>query len=166
MLDPIKVTLLTPGVATDGSLEDSGVPATLVTAYLDAKGIIVEKTQDFSILFLFSIGITKGKWGSLLTALLDFKREYDANRPLGQVFPDLVEAHAERYAGMGLRDLADEMFDQYRTSGQMASLGTAFSTLPEVRMTPRDAYQHLVRNEVDVVALRPHPAEFALYYDA
>jgi arginine decarboxylase len=153
MLDPIKVTLLTPGVAPDGSIEPEGIPATLVTAYLDAAGIIVEKTQDFSILFLFSIGITKGKWGSLLTALLDFKKDHDANRPLEQVFPALVAEHPRRYAGMGLRDLAAKMLEQYRVSGQMASLQAAFSTLPEAVMTPRAAYRALVRDEVEHVAL-------------
>ncbi len=153
MLDPIKVTLLTPGVAESGGLEERGIPATLVTAYLDAAGIIVEKTQDFSILFLFSIGVTKGKWGSLLTRLLDFRTDYDANRPLEHVMPDLVAATGTRYAGMGLRDLADEMFEQYRSSGQMESLNAAFGTLPEVVSTPREAYRHLVRGEVEHVAL-------------
>jgi len=153
MLDPIKVTLLTPGITESGALEARGIPATLVTAYLDAGGIIVEKTQDFSILFLFSIGVTKGKWGSLLTRLLDFKSDYDANRPLEHVMPDLVAATGSRYARMGLRDLADEMFVQYRSSGQMESLNAAFGTLPDVVMTPREAYRHLVRGEVEHVAL-------------
>ena len=73
MLDPIKVSIVTPGVGKDGELEKTGIPATLVTAYLDRQGIQVEKTTDFTVLFLFSFGITKGKWGTLVTALLDFK---------------------------------------------------------------------------------------------
>ena len=32
------------------------------------------------VLFLFSVGITKGKWGTLLNALLDFKVDYDRQR--------------------------------------------------------------------------------------
>ena len=56
----------------------------LVTAYLHCRGVEVEKTTDFTILFLFSIGITKGKWGTLLNALLDFKRDYDSNAPLAR----------------------------------------------------------------------------------
>ena len=84
MLDPIKVSIVTPGVADKGGLDKSGIPATLVTAYLHYRGVEVEKTTDFTILFLFSIGITKGKWGTLLNALLDFKRDYDANTPLAR----------------------------------------------------------------------------------
>jgi arginine/lysine/ornithine decarboxylase len=75
MLDPIKVSIVTPGVGKNGDLEKSGIPATLVTAYLDRHGIQVEKTTDFTVLFLFSFGITKGKWGTLVTTLLDFKKD-------------------------------------------------------------------------------------------
>ncbi len=56
------------------TLGKTGIPATLVTAYLDRIGIQVEKTTDFTVLVLFSFGITKGKWGTLVTALLDFKK--------------------------------------------------------------------------------------------
>ncbi len=153
MLDPIKVTLLTPGIEEDGSLAERGIPATLLTAYLDAAGIIVEKTQDFSILFLFSIGVTKGKWGSLVTRLLDFKQDYDANRSIEETMPALYAATGTRYLGVGLQDLANEMFAQYRASGQMESLHAAFGTLPEVVMTPREAYRRLVRGRVEHVAL-------------
>src|SRR5579862_6345059 len=114
MLDPIKVSIVTPGVADSGDLEKTGIPATLVTAYLDRHGIQVEKTTDFTILFLFSFGITKGKWGTLVNALLDFKRDYDANAPLEQVLPRLTDANPERYANLGLRDLAGEMFAQLK----------------------------------------------------
>ena len=87
MLDPIKVSVVTPGVANDGSFEKMGIPATLVTAYIDERGIEVEKTTDFTILFLFSIGVTKGKYGTLINALLHFKEDYDANTPLVEVLP-------------------------------------------------------------------------------
>ena len=79
MLDPIKVTILTPGISESGGLQASGIPASLVTAYLDRQGVVVEKTTDFGLLFLFSLGVTKGKWGTLVNVLLDFKRDYDAN---------------------------------------------------------------------------------------
>jgi arginine decarboxylase len=153
MLDPIKVSIVTPGVADKGGLEKSGIPATLVTGYLHYKGVEVEKTTDFTILVLFSIGITKGKWGTLLNGLLDFKRDYDANAPLEQVLPGLVNDHAGTYAGLGLRDLADQMFAQLKSSKQVQSMAEAFSTLPEPRLSPNAAYQYLVRDEIEHVPL-------------
>ena len=49
MLDPIKVSVVTPGVADKGGLDKRGIPATLVTAYLHHRGVEVEKTTDFTI---------------------------------------------------------------------------------------------------------------------
>jgi arginine/lysine/ornithine decarboxylase len=153
MLDPIKVSVLTPGVAEKGGLDRSGIPATLVTAYLHQRGVEVEKTTDFTILFLFSIGITKGKWGTLLNVLLDFKRDYDRNAPLAEVLPDLPRSHPERYKGLGLRDLADQMFAQLKESRQTHWLAQAFSTLPTPAMTPSAAYQELIRARIEHVPL-------------
>ena len=153
MLDPIKVSIVTPGVADEGGLEKSGIPASLVTAYLHYRGVEVEKTTDFTILFLFSIGVTKGKWGTLLNALLDFKRDYDANAPLSQVLPHLTANNPAVYGGVGLRDLAGQMFAQLRESRQTHWLAEAFSTLPRPVLTPNAAYQHLVRDEIEHVPL-------------
>ena len=43
MLDPIKVSIVTPGVADKGGLEKRGIPASLVTKYLSVRGVEVEK---------------------------------------------------------------------------------------------------------------------------
>jgi arginine/lysine/ornithine decarboxylase len=153
MLDPIKVSILTPGVSDAGGLDKRGIPASLVTAYLHYRGVEVEKTTDFTILFLFSIGITKGKWGTLVNALLDFKRDYDNNAPLAQVLPHLTSDYGAVYGGLGLRDLADQMFAQLRDSQQTHWLAEAFSTLPKPLLTPNAAYQHLVRDEIEHVPL-------------
>jgi arginine decarboxylase len=150
MLDPIKVSIVTPGVADKGGLDKRGIPASLVTSYLHYRGVEVEKTTDFTILFLFSIGITKGKWGTLLNALLEFKRDYDRNVPVAQVLPHLT---ADVYHNLGLRDVADQMFAQLKESRQTHWLAEAFSTLPTPVMTPNAAFQYLVRDEIEHVPL-------------
>ena len=153
MLDPIKVSVITPGVNADGSLADWGIPASVLTSYLDNKGIIVEKTTDFTILFLFSMGVTKGKWGTLLNALFEFKRDYDRNTPLERVIPGLAAEHPERYAGMGLKDLAGEMFKAMSELGTTRALSEAFSVLPHPDMAPVDAYERLVKDDVESLTL-------------
>jgi arginine decarboxylase len=153
MLDPIKVSIVTPGVADKGGLDKKGIPATLVTAYLHNRGVEVEKTTDFTILFLFSIGITKGKWGTLLNALLDFKRDYDGNTRLAEALPEQVAGYPAVYGEMGLRDLADQMFAMLKETRQTHWLAEAFSTLPELVMTPSDAYQQLIRDQIEHVPL-------------
>jgi arginine/lysine/ornithine decarboxylase len=153
MLDPIKVSVLTPGMSPDGKLAQTGIPASIVTAYLGQQGIQVEKTTDFTILFLFSIGITKGKWGTLISELADFKRDYDANAPLDQMLPALVAAHPARYADMGLKDLADGMFAEMKKLKTTAAMAAGFSVLPHPDLSPVEAYERLVRGEVESVKL-------------
>jgi arginine decarboxylase len=69
------------------------------------------------------------------------------------VLPYLVSGHPGTYAGMGLRDLADQMFAQLKESRQTHWLAEAFSTLPVPVMTPNAAYNHLVRDQIEHVAL-------------
>ncbi|HIF9461263.1 TPA: Orn/Lys/Arg decarboxylase N-terminal domain-containing protein, partial [Photobacterium damselae] len=90
MLDPIKVSLLTPGLDDKGQFLDKGVPAALVSAYLGRFGIVPTRTTDFQVMFLFSMGITKGKRDTLINTLLSFKRHYDANADLEVILPELV----------------------------------------------------------------------------
>jgi hypothetical protein len=52
-----------------------------------------------------------------------------------------------------LRDLASEMFEQLKESRQTHWLAEAFSTLPVPVMSPRDAYQRLVRGQIEHVPL-------------
>lgn len=88
MLDPVKVTLTCPGISATGEMAEEGIPARVLTAYLATRKIVVEKTDSYTTLILFSMGITKGKWGTLLDALTDFKALYDADAPLERVLPE------------------------------------------------------------------------------
>nr|WP_306823015.1 Orn/Lys/Arg decarboxylase N-terminal domain-containing protein [Pseudomonas sp. UMAB-08] len=153
MLDPIKVSITTPGILPGGGMSQQGVPAVVLSAYLDRQGIVVEKTTDFTILFLFSIGVTKGKWGTLVSTLLDFKRDYDANAPLDNVLPTLIAAHPQRYRGMGLRTLCDTMFQAMSELRTTESMSRAFSTLPVPQFSPVAAYEQLVRGNIEVLTL-------------
>ena len=153
MLDPIKVSVLSPGMGDDGELLEFGIPACVLTAYLSRQGIVVEKTTDFTILFLFSIGITKGKWGTLVNALLDFKRDYDSNLELELCLPDLLTANQQRYAGMGLKDLAEDIFIAMKQNRTTATMAQAFGMLPQAEYSPVQAYEKLVKNEVELVTL-------------
>jgi len=153
MLDPIKVTILMPGVNDDGTLAKWGIPAAVVVKFLDTRGIINEKSGDYSILFLFSIGITKGKWGTLITELFEFKRLYDENVPLEEVFSDLTTKWPERYGGMTLADLVAEMHAFKKDHRMCELLQQAFSLLPEPATTYADAYRKLVKNEVEQIPI-------------
>jgi arginine decarboxylase len=151
MLDPIKVSLLSPGMGPDGKLEKTGVPAALVNAWFNRVGIVPTRVTDFQIMFLFSIGISKGKWGTLLTNLLAFKRAYDANRPVEEVLPEMAAQYPDSYRNIGLHDLGDQLFEYLRENRPGELLNAAFANLPKTDMTPRQAYERLVTGDVEAV---------------
>ena len=151
MLDPVKVSLLSPGMGDDGELEANGVPAALVNAWFNRFGIVPTRVTDFQVMFLFSIGITKGKWGTLLTNLLAFKRAYDRNSPLSEVLPEIAAQYPDRYRDARLHDLGDELFEYLRENRPGDMLNAAFAGLPGADMTPREAYEHLVTGNVEAV---------------
>ena len=154
MLDPLKVTIATPGIGHDGTLAEQGIPAAIVTDFLMSRGIVVEKTGHYSWLLLFSIGITKGKSGTLLAELLHFKRLFDANAPLPDVLPTLAAGHPGRYKDMGVADLAGEMHQYIRKYMLVDTMLKCYDELPEQAMTPADAYAELVKGNVEYVHVK------------
>jgi arginine decarboxylase len=154
MLDPIKFGIVCPGMKADGELDAQGIPADIVTAYLGSHGIVPSRTTDHMVLFLFSMGVTKGKWGTLLNTLLDFKVDYDRNAPLAEVLPAIAAKAPDRYAGKGLKDLGNEMWAQLRKSKQGHWQAQAYATLPKPEMTPRRAFQRLMAGDAEKVPLK------------
>ena len=68
-------------------------------------------------------------------------------------FPALVEAHPEAYAKMGLKDLCDRMHQVYRDDNVPEAQRDMYTTLPEMAMRPADAYERLVRGQVESVEI-------------
>ncbi|MFF7228532.1 Orn/Lys/Arg decarboxylase N-terminal domain-containing protein [Streptomyces sioyaensis] len=153
LLDPVKVTLTCPGIDAGGRMADLGIPARVLTAYLATRNIVVEKTDSYTTLILFSMGITKGKWGTLMDALMDFKTLYDEDTPLERLLPELVAAHPQRYTGQTLRALCQEMHDHLREARLVELLDTAFQELPEPVTPPQHCYQQLIRGGTERVRL-------------
>lgn len=153
MLDPIKVTVLTPGIHMDGSFDDTGIPGPILARFLIKDGVVDEKTSFYSLLFLFSIGVNKSNSMNLLNALLFFKNAYDQRAPLTDVFPKLCAKYADAYQNMTLPDLCHEMHQFLKREKAPQLLMTAFDELPQQFMTPNQAYQHIVRNECQAYPL-------------
>ena len=152
MLDPIKSTIVTPGLRMDGSFDRSGIPASIVTKYLAEHGVVVEKTGLYSFFIMFTIGITKGRWNTLVTALQQFKDDYDKNHPMWRILPEFCQQH-RRYERMGLRDLCQYVHEMY-AKYDIARLTTDMY-LSELApaMTPSDAYAHIARRKTERVEI-------------
>jgi arginine/lysine/ornithine decarboxylase len=152
MLDPIKATIVTPGLNLDGKFDKTGIPASIVSKYLAEHGVVVEKTGLYSFFILFTIGITKGRWNTLLAELQQFKDDYDRNQPLWRILPEFAAAH-RHYERMGLRDLCQHVHGLYARYN-VARLTTEMY-LSELRpaMIPADAYACIARHQVERVEI-------------
>ncbi|HQT86462.1 MAG: amino acid decarboxylase [Acidiphilium sp. 37-64-53] len=156
MTDPNKLTLITPGLSrVDGSYEDHGIPAAILAEYLRENRIVPEKNDLNSILFLLTPGMESSKAGTLLSALVGFKRLHDVNAPLIEVLPDFTARHGARYAKIGLYDLCHDMHQFYRAHDVSALQRDQFRAahFPEIVMSPQEAMQHFIRNDVDYLPL-------------
>jgi ornithine decarboxylase len=154
--DPAKLTLLTPGFdRKTGAYESHGIPAPVVAQYLRENRVVPEKNDLNSLLFLLTPGVESSKAGTLVSALVAFKRLHDDNALLDDVMPEFVARRRERYKGKRLRDLCGEMHAFFRDAGVSALQKGQFSPdhLPEMVMTPREAARHLVRNNVDYLPI-------------
>ena len=151
MLDPIKATIITPGLDVDGAFsEDIGIPAAIVTKYLAEHGVIVEKCGLYSFFIMFTIGITKGRWNTMVTELQQFKDDYDRNQPLWKVLPEFCQKHP-RYENVGLRDLCQQIHDVYKKN-DVARLTTEMYLSDMVpAMRPADAFAKMAHREIERV---------------
>ncbi len=152
MLDPIKATIVTPGLDINGRFSAWGVPAAIVTKYLAEHGVIVEKTGLYSFLVMFTIGITKGRWNSLVTELQQFKMDFDGNQPLWRVMPEFVQAHPT-YERIGLRDLSMQIHEEYKKQDVARVTTEMYLSKMEPVMRPSDAFECLAHRRVDRVAI-------------
>ena len=151
MLDPIKATIITPGLDVDGDFADEfGIPAAIVTKYLAEHGVIVEKCGLYSFFIMFTIGITKGRWNTLVTALQQFKDDYDKNQPLWRVLPEFVVKNP-RYERVGLRDLCTQIHGVYKQN-DVARLTTEMYLSDMVpAMRPADAFARMAHRDIERV---------------
>jgi len=152
MLDPIKSTIITPGLDMEGRFAATGIPASVVTKFLVEHGVVVEKTGLYSFFIMFTIGITKGRWNTLLTALQQFKDDYDKNAPLWRILPEFC-AKYPKYERMGLRDLCQSIHQAY-AEGDIARLTTdMYLSNLQPAMTPTDAYAHIAQRRTERVGI-------------
>jgi len=152
LLDPIKATIINPGLDVDGKFSESGIPAAIVTKYLAEHGIIVEKTGLYSFFIMFTIGITKGRWNSLVTELQQFKDDYDNNQPLWRVLPEFVRQYPQ-YERIGLRELCDGIHSVYKANDVARVTTEMYLSNMEPAMKPSDAWAKMAHRETERVAI-------------
>ena len=152
MLDPIKSTIVTPGLDLNGKFAKTGIPASIVTKYLAEHGVIVEKTGLYSFFIMFTIGITKGRWNTMLTALQQFKDDYAKNQPMWRILPEFCQRFP-RYERMGLADLCQYVHELY-AKYDIARLSTdIYLSDLQPAMKPSDAFSYIAHRKTERVEI-------------
>ena len=152
MLDPIKATVITPGLDVTGHFAETGIPASIVTRYLVEHGVIVEKTGLYSFFIMFTIGITKGRWNTLLSSLQQFKDDYDKNQPMWKILPEFCQQYP-RYEKIGLKELCRQIHETYKKH-DVARVTTEMYLSPmQPAMKPSDAFAMMAHDEIDRVEI-------------
>ncbi|WP_192458040.1 ornithine decarboxylase [Musicola keenii] len=159
-IDPCKLLLTTPGIhAETGEYTEFGVPATILANYLREHGIIPEKCDLNSILFLLTPAEDRMKMERLVAALVQFEHLIARDAPLSEVLPSLYRKYEQRYAGYTLRRLCQEMHDFYASHDVKRLQKEMFrkASFPQMMALPQDAHSAFIRGDVELVPL--HEAE-------
>lgn len=155
-LDPLKLTITTPGIdeATQ-TYTSSGIAGDIVAEYLTEHGILKAKADLNSLLFLLTPGDTTADLDQLVDALLAFERLYNEDAPLEEVLPRLTIRYPQRYAEYSLRQLCDEMHAYYRAHQTFSLQQQLFSKdkMQEYAQTPAQADLEFRRNHDELVDL-------------
>ncbi len=155
-IDPCKLLLTTPGIdAATGEYEAFGVPATILANYLRENGVVPEKCDLNSILFLLTPAEDMGKLQQLVARLAQFETLLASDALLQDVLPSIYHQHPQRYAGYTLRQLCQEMHDLYARNNVKQLQKEMFrkACLPPVRMSPQEANYAFIRGESELVLL-------------
>ncbi|EOV9053502.1 ornithine decarboxylase [Cronobacter sakazakii] len=155
-VDPCKLLLTTPGIdAETGEYSDFGVPAAILANYLRENGIVPEKADLNSILFLLTPAESAQKMAHLVAMLARFEQHIEDDTPLADVLPTICQKYPVRYKGYTLRQLCQEMHNLYVSFDVKALQRAMFrkAELPQVVMNPQQANVEYIRGNVELVRL-------------
>ncbi|PQV87373.1 ornithine decarboxylase [Cronobacter sakazakii] len=155
-VDPCKLLLTTPGIeAETGEYSDFGVPAAILANYLRENGIVPEKADLNSILFLLTPAESAQKMAHLVAMLARFEQHIEDDTPLADVLPTICQKYPVRYKGYTLRQLCQEMHNLHVSFDVKALQRAMFrkAELPQVVMNPQQANMEYIRGNVELVRL-------------
>lgn len=155
-VDPCKFMLTTPGINVEtGEYEDFGVPATILANYLRENGIIPEKNDLNSILFLMTPAENKEKMDHLVSQIARFEKYLDEDAPLEDVLPGLYKHYEYRCHDYSIRQLCQEMHDFYKERNIKEIQKQMFCSeyMPKSVINPQDAHFAFLRGQAELVRM-------------
>jgi orn/lys/arg decarboxylase, major domain protein len=164
-IDPCKFQLITPGINVEtGEYEDFGIHANILANYLREHGIIPEKCDLNTILFLMTPAESKTKMDDLVAQLVRFEQLIEQDAPMQDVLPSIYYNNIDKYKGYTIRRLCQEMHDFYkeRNVSELQKKLFLHEYLPEYVKTPQEANFDFVRGQGELVPLAEAVGRMAL----
>ena len=164
-IDPCKFQLITPGINVEtGEYEDFGIHANILANYLREHGIIPEKCDLNTILFLMTPAESKTKMDDLVAQLVRFEQLIEQDAPMQDVLPSIYYNNIDKYKGYTIRRLCQEMHDFYkdRNVSELQKKLFLHEYLPEYVKTPQEANFDFVRGHGELVPLTEAVGRMAL----
>ncbi|MFM0962298.1 ornithine decarboxylase SpeF [Yersinia enterocolitica] len=155
-VDPCKLLLTTPGIDTNtGEYTASGIPATILANFLRENGIVPEKCDLNSILFLLTPAEDLAKMQHMVAQIARFERFIEEDALLSDVLPTVYRNNETRYKGYTIGKLCQEMHDLYVSYDVKQLQKEMFRKqyFPKVMMNPQDANIEFVRGHAELVPL-------------
>lgn len=164
-IDPCKFQLITPGINVEtGEYEEFGIHANILANYLREHGIIPEKCDLNTILFLMTPAESKTKMDDLVAQLVRFEQLIEKDAPMQDVLPSIYYNNIDKYKGYTIRRLCQEMHDFYkdRNVSELQKKLFLHEYLPEYVKTPQEANFDFVRGQGELVPLTEAVGRMAL----
>ena len=164
-IDPCKFQLITPGINVEtGEYEEFGIHANILANYLREHGIIPEKCDLNTILFLMTPAESKTKMDDLVAQLVRFEQLIEKDAPMQDVLPSIYYNNIDTYKGYTIRRLCQEMHDFYkdRNVSELQKKLFLHEYLPEYVKTPQEANFDFVRGQGELVPLTEAVGRMAL----
>lgn len=154
LLDPCKLLLVTDASRGQAAGGAARIPAGVIAAYLRENGLIPEKSDLYSIVFLLTPATKRENLDRLVDCLVRFETHYLANAPLRTALPSFAAQDPSR-ADHGLADLCATIDRHYVEKDIPGLLRRMFMHrhLPKPVLSVQEAHFRFVKGRFERIAL-------------
>ena len=155
-LDPCKLLLTTRGVSVQSwSYKDFGVPAIILAHFLREQGIVPEKSDLYTIVFLLTPATSIDKLNILVGEIRRFELHVESNSSLVDILPSIYRSDPVRFENYGVRDLCQELHSLYSSMNLIVQQRDMFTEMhfPKFELSAFSATEQLVKGNVELIPL-------------
>ncbi len=161
MLDPAKVTILTPGVNAQGTVAEWGIPAAILVEFLDSAGSRSPASATTPSSSSSPSAPPRASGARCSKTSSSSSASTTPTPPSRKPSPSSSRSTPARYRNTTLRELSDEMHKAMIDLSLATLVNEACDEDFDPILTPAQTYQKLVRGETEKVRFSDMPGRIA-----